>query len=437
MLDRKAAERIERMNKETDRLTAVRKRQFMRIDLLEYIRHQRISVWWNSDDRNAKLSAAFTNLVLSLIDGKCNDAIRYRKEIADSCTPWFLCCKSFLRLAYIQYDCYCEATGRRMLEPSVILTALGVAKHKSSDFFASIDRRLCRSKIAAKAYSAFLAFKNAEEMYYNLPVKNCAVCATMGAGKSTFINALLGCDVLPARNEATTAKITSVYDRDGQTRMSGFFQGRKGAIGGICDKVTLKVLDEWNNNKEVMHLFLSGDLDGIGNNGMVVAVHDTPGTNNSSDHSHHHITMKFLSGNQIDLLLFVLNAEHLGTTDENALLCEVYRSVVRKHGLPVLFILNKKDSVDPDKEDIDKMVFDVSKQLEEIGYDSPTIIPVASKTARLLKMSAKGLAPQMSPKERHELAMILDGVGDAQKLLNTTGLPCVEEYLETFLQSKE
>ena len=36
----------------------------------------------------------------------------------------------------------------------------------------------------------------------------------MGAGKSTFINALLGCDVLPARNEATTAKITSVYDRD-------------------------------------------------------------------------------------------------------------------------------------------------------------------------------------------------------------------------------
>ena len=47
---------------------------------------------------------------------------------------------------------------------------------------------------------------------FKLPIKNIAVCATMSSGKSTLVNALLGNDVLPARNEATPAKITSIMD---------------------------------------------------------------------------------------------------------------------------------------------------------------------------------------------------------------------------------
>ena len=418
------------MKTETDISATVRKRHFMRIDLLEFIRSQRVSVWWNDDDRNEKLSVAFRAFILSLIDGKFNDAVRHRKELANNCTPWLLCCKSFMRLAYVEYAYFCEATGKRMVDSVAILTAFGIGKRKSKVLFDALHKRLSKSKIVAKTYSAFLEFKNTEVSYYDLPIKNCAVCATMGAGKSTFINALLGCDVLPARNEATTAKITSVYDRDGQTRMSGFFQRVKGTIGGLCDDVTLKVLDEWNNNGDLSHLFLSGDLDGIRNKGMVVAVHDTPGTNNSSDHSHHYMTMKFLTDNLIDLILFVLNAEHLGTTDERTLLCEVYRNVVRKYNPSVLFILNKKDSIDPDKEDIGKMVFETKKQLEEIGYVNPRIMPVASKSARLLKMSAKGLESRLTSKERRELTSLLNDATDKNVLLNTTGLPNIEQFIE-------
>ena len=40
------------------------------------------------------------------------------------------------------------------------------------------------------------------------------VVATMSSGKSTLINAMLGCDLLPALNEATTATIAKITDND-------------------------------------------------------------------------------------------------------------------------------------------------------------------------------------------------------------------------------
>lgn len=410
---------------------------FGRISLLDFIRSQNVSVWWNSEKRNKKLSIAFMNFILSLVDSKCDDAVRYRKEIANNCTPWLLCCKSFMRLAYVEYAYYCEATGKNLMEPSVLSVAFGISKRKKESFLDAIHKRLSKSKIVAKAYSAFLEFKRAEVLYYSLPIKNCAVCATMGAGKSTFINALIGCDVLPSRCEATTAKITSVYDKDGQNRMVGFFQKAKGRVGEICWDVSLSVLDAWNSNKEIVHLFLRGDLDGIGNKGMVVAVHDTPGTNNSSDSSHHKVTLDFLAENKMDLILFVLNAEQLGTSDENSLLREIYSNVVKRSKTDVLFILNKIDSIDPGKESLNKMILDTTKQLEEIGFAKPIVLPVASKAARLLKMKAKGLDTHMTSKERRELALLIHNASDSQsQLLNATGIPCVERRIEEFFTTE-
>ena len=40
------------------------------------------------------------------------------------------------------------------------------------------------------------------------------VVATMSAGKSTVINALIGKELLHSANEATTATITRIHDND-------------------------------------------------------------------------------------------------------------------------------------------------------------------------------------------------------------------------------
>ena len=57
--------------------------------------------------------------------------------------------------------------------------------------------------------------------YEPLPVFNISIIATMSAGKSTFVNALLGNEIFPEANTACTAKITSVYDNDLYNRVTG------------------------------------------------------------------------------------------------------------------------------------------------------------------------------------------------------------------------
>ena len=47
------------------------------------------------------------------------------------------------------------------------------------------------------------------------------VVATMSAGKSTVINALIGKELLHSANEATTATITRIHDKDDLPFFSG------------------------------------------------------------------------------------------------------------------------------------------------------------------------------------------------------------------------
>ena len=239
----------------------------------------------------------------------------------------------------------------------------------------------------------FEAFKNKEEEYNKLKQFNVAICATMSSGKSTFVNALLGNDYLPAKNEATTATITSVYDKDYSDNLLGCI--KKGNDLIPCGKdVTLKDIENWNTDKNVSQIYLQGDLDNIGNKGAVVCVHDTPGTNNSSDSTHHDITMNFLNENKMDLIIYVSNAEHLGVNDEKQLLTEI-----KKLETPVLFIINKADSIDFEKEDFDKIKNQHCKYLQDIGFKNPNVLPVSAKAARLFKMSLKDKAERFTENE--------------------------------------
>ena len=370
--------------------------RFFKSDFREFIDQQVFYLRWNRDDRNKNLSSAFRRLVAALFDGDESIANLCREEVSRSCFPWVICARNIVRLAIGEASFCREALGQTKLDDRFISRIMGMSLRETPRFMESIGKRLARSKVVAKAYSAFREFRAKEIAYYSMPIRNCAVCATMGAGKSTFINALLGSDVLPARCEATTAKITSVYDRDGETRIRGFVQSKRG-FEGDCADVSLEQLNAWNDDKDVSRVFLQGDFDGISNNGMVVAIHDTPGANNSLDPSHHKTTIGFLAKNRMDLLVFILNAEQPRTTDEFALLDEILKKVVRPHGTRVLFVLNKADSIDPEKESVQKAIADYRDFLSSLGFKEPIILPAASKVARLVKMSvAKGATENKS-----------------------------------------
>lgn len=402
--------------------------RFVHRAAMKFICSQRINLWWNSEARNEKFSEIFNASLMAILDGKFEEAKRLRRKAAFGFVKWPMRCFSWL--LYAEAEFFCKVLGRKLPNPdnpNWPFASLPMKPNggRYSRFHKSVSRDLPKSRILAKAYAAFAAFRDSETEYARLPVKNCIVCATMGAGKSTFINALLGMDVLPARNSATTAKVTSIYDKDGADELLGFVQTTFGEFTDVRDGVDAKAIDDWNGDSGISRIFLQGDLDGIPNKGFKIAVHDTPGTNNSGDDKHHQITKEFLRETPADAIVYVANTEHLCTTDEHALLQELFNEVIRPCRTPVLFVLNKADSIDTEREDLAELLERYKAFLTRIGFSNPTICPVSSKAARLVKMALKGQADRFSIREKKEFPGIAGEFTEFLALDDTAALSYV------------
>ena len=97
--------------------------------------------------------------------------------------------------------------------------------------------------------------------------------------------------------------------------------------------------------------------------------------------------------------------------------------------MPVIFVLNKADQLDSEKEDISEIVDSYVNYLTEIGFENPNAFPVSSKAARILKMVKNGFSENLTGKEKKELKIIQTLFPD----LNSTGLPEVEKYIEKII----
>lgn len=87
------------------------------------------------------------------------------------------------------------------------------------------------------------------------------VVATMSSGKSTLINAMLGRDLLPAANEATTATIARITDNDQMTeQFTAKRYNRDGEQVGQEDNVDLERLKEWNQLEDTQLIDIEGNI---------------------------------------------------------------------------------------------------------------------------------------------------------------------------------
>ena len=265
--------------------------------------------------------------------------------------------------------------------------------------------------------------------YETLPVFNIAVVATMSAGKSTFINALLGNEIFPESQAACTAKITSIYDNDCYNRVAGVVL-QNNELKNLSNKLDNNQLIEWNRCKDFDRIILEGNLDNITNSKKIVAVHDTPGTNFSGDETHHDITFDFLENNKMDAIIYIANAEHLATTDEGQLLSELYENIVSKQRIPVIFVLNKADSIDAEKESLLVHCAILRGEITTIGFNlDSTIIPVSSKYSRLFKMVLIDQLDTLTAKEKHDFVIGINRFAQESTIASTVSVK--ETYKES------
>ena len=228
-----------------------------------------------------------------------------------------------------------------------------------------------------------------------------AVVATMSSGKSTLINAMLGRDLLPARNEATTANLARIHDVDGQTNFKAIAYNKDHEEIETIENATQKDMEDLNNrgnNVEaadfVSFIEVYGDIQGIESSNLQLVMTDTPGPNNSQNIEHQEHTYSLFKKEYKPMILYVLNASQLGTNDDNSLLRHVAEAMAeggRQSQDRFIFALNKADEFDPERgEDIDNVILRVKEYLEQHKVYNPKIFPCDARSAKVFRQYLNG-----------------------------------------------
>lgn len=211
------------------------------------------------------------------------------------------------------------------------------------------------------------------------------IVATMSSGKSTLLNALIGKELLHTANEATTAKITTIFHHNQSKYLYGSAKLKNGDVVKNS-QLTEQQLCDWNANREVQTVHLHLSLQQLRSTERYYPVlYDTPGPNNSQDAIHAKLTYAFIKRKQLDLLIYILNATQLGIQDDKYFLDEI-QSIQTKQAqpAPILFVLNKVDQLDPEKgETLDKTLSNCRQYLKNLGFKQLEILPVSAQQALL------------------------------------------------------
>ena len=242
-----------------------------------------------------------------------------------------------------------------------------------------------------------------------------AVVANMSSGKSTFINALFGEEVLPAFNHATTDSATFVYSKPNvEKRAIIYFNDGKKKVE-IKDNLEKEIKqyaqkdeeckDEKYKNVEKIELFYPfKNLQTSSSKDFKITFIDTPGPNSTGDgykQKHKDQTRSVL--NEVDLALFMFDYTQLDAnleSDEQGLWNTIKKRHDKDKNFDVYFILNKIDcAFDDNFKDIDikdkdefiklkkeKWYFHENIAINKLkdaakkhGINEPKIFPLSSK----------------------------------------------------------
>ncbi len=236
------------------------------------------------------------------------------------------------------------------------------------------------------------AFEKAKDSKFEINV-----VATMSSGKSTLINALLGQQLMPAANEATTATIVKIIDTD-QDHFSAIAYDKSGQIVKKLDNVTLEDMQALNADVKVSTIEIKGKIPCVSSVGMKLVLVDTPGPNNSRDKSHEEMTYKMIADSDKSLVLYVMNGQQLGINDEKIFLdyvCQSMKDGGKKARERFIFAVNKMNAFSPDPQDdgpecITKALDNVKAGLEDREIYNPNIFPVCSLPALQKRAEMKG-----------------------------------------------
>lgn len=209
------------------------------------------------------------------------------------------------------------------------------------------------------------------------------VVATMSAGKSTLINALLRQKLMPAKQEACTATITEIKDNDADHFMAKAYD-TKGNLIQIHPELSLDIMDSLNSDPEVSKIHVEGNIPFVTSEDVSLVLVDTPGPNNSRDPEHKAATYRMLSESSKTVILYILNATQLAVNDDSNLLSHVADSMKvggKQSRDRYIFVLNKLDDFKKDEDSVEAAIKKARDHLRDNGIENANIYPASALTA--------------------------------------------------------
>ena len=216
------------------------------------------------------------------------------------------------------------------------------------------------------------------------------VVSTMSSGKSTLINALVGTELLPNMNRACTAKAVAILDNDWKTDFMIHAVDSEGKYT-LIEQATKQLVSDFNKTNNVSEMIIEGEVKGIKNSKKSLLLVDTPGINNSLDHSHEEVTIKVLEEYPEGLILYIINAAQIGTYDDCNFLSHVAQKLNGNDKFKIIFVVNKMDLIDPVTENPVELIENCREYIIDQGFENPVLIPVSSSSALIFKKVLAGI----------------------------------------------
>ncbi|NBK79720.1 hypothetical protein D5272_14280 [bacterium D16-76] len=238
-------------------------------------------------------------------------------------------------------------------------------------------------------HKAYLLLVRNNISFIQMRPYNILITATMSAGKSTLINAFTGKNISLAQNMAATSKIHTIVSKPFD---DGFSTEYDSKITFNASKDELLTDNDHNRTAKILvSTYFSGLM-----GGQRLVFFDSPGVNSSDNVEHTEITMKMLKAKKYKLLLYVINATQLGTTDEEQHLRFIARSVGRRK---VLFVMNKIDRLISEEEPLFDIIARQRAFLTHLGFHDPILCPISARAAYIAKKSCDGPVNRVEQRE--------------------------------------
>lgn len=217
----------------------------------------------------------------------------------------------------------------------------------------------------------------------------------MSAGKSTLINSLIGKNINLMQNMACTSKLHTIVSKPLEDCVTSKYDHLLSLNASQEDLLN----DNVNNklSRIVVGTYFNSNLAGK----RIIFI-DSPGVNSSENIEHKKISQNIIKSKRYKLIIYVLNATQLGTTDE-----EQHLEMVKKYlgYTKIVFVMNKVDQLISEDDNFLESIEGQRKFIVSKGFKNPIICPVSSRAAYLVKKSRQN---ELNRIERREMENYMD-----------------------------